>query len=384
MGKKAYIGVNGTAHQVKKIYIGVDDYARKIKKGYIGVNGIARMFFSDGLSYYGTAPDCAERCSGVGAATVGDYAIFVGNDQRYVQYLGYTAYNNSLTKTILTPIATGSQQRWYYLTCGSTISDQYAIFFTFGGKYIGAYDASLTLFDVESPSSYTKGRCANVGNYVLFGGGQRFGNSGYLRICTAYDTSLTLKKASDLTNLANEMGAGSNGKYALFAGGFNNNDQLCSTVDAYNASLTKKNAPKLTTAQEAVVSANMKNMTLFALGDIEPNTSSGENAISEINIYDQSLTHSSFNGITFRRKQGVGGAIGEYALFAGGTFGNIHDVTDIVDVFNESLTKEEDMNLSVARFWNAIGQSATVGNRILIAGGTAGGNEIRKVDVFQI
>ena len=46
MAKKAYIGVENIARNVKNIYIGVNDVARKIVKGYIGdENGIARQWW---------------------------------------------------------------------------------------------------------------------------------------------------------------------------------------------------------------------------------------------------------------------------------------------------------------------------------------------------
>lgn len=50
MAKKAYVGVNGEARNVKNIYVGVNGVARKVVKGYVGVNGVARLFWGGGRS----------------------------------------------------------------------------------------------------------------------------------------------------------------------------------------------------------------------------------------------------------------------------------------------------------------------------------------------
>ena len=48
MGKRAYIGAQGTAQQTHKIYVG-DGVAHRAKKAYMGdENGIARLVFMDG------------------------------------------------------------------------------------------------------------------------------------------------------------------------------------------------------------------------------------------------------------------------------------------------------------------------------------------------
>ena len=47
MSKKAYVGVNGIARNVKDIYVGVNGVARKVVKGYVGVNGVAQQFWGD-------------------------------------------------------------------------------------------------------------------------------------------------------------------------------------------------------------------------------------------------------------------------------------------------------------------------------------------------
>ena len=73
---KFYVGVSGTARQVKKLYIGVNSVARKVKKLYVGVNGVARKVFGGGLEYYGTAENLTEKKKNLSATSVGTYALF--------------------------------------------------------------------------------------------------------------------------------------------------------------------------------------------------------------------------------------------------------------------------------------------------------------------
>ena len=52
MSKKAYVGVNGIARNVKNIYVGVNGVARKVVKGYVGVNGVAQQFWATSSSTF--------------------------------------------------------------------------------------------------------------------------------------------------------------------------------------------------------------------------------------------------------------------------------------------------------------------------------------------
>ena len=51
MAKKAYVGVNGIAKNVKNIYVGVNGVPKKVLKGYVGVNGVPKLFFSSKPDY---------------------------------------------------------------------------------------------------------------------------------------------------------------------------------------------------------------------------------------------------------------------------------------------------------------------------------------------
>ena len=138
-----YIGVDGTARQVKKIYTGVDNVARKVKKGYVGVGGVARPFFSaeSRVEYYGAITPLSLERNALSATTIGNYALFGG---------GYTT-NTSYANTV------------------------------------DAYNISLTR---STPTVLSVARnnlaATTIGNYALFGGGQ--GRSGHVNTVDAYYT----------------------------------------------------------------------------------------------------------------------------------------------------------------------------------------------------
>lgn len=61
MGKKAYIGAQGTAQQARKIYVGTGK-ARMAKKAYLGdENGIARLVFTSGAAWLKYTAIATER-----------------------------------------------------------------------------------------------------------------------------------------------------------------------------------------------------------------------------------------------------------------------------------------------------------------------------------
>ena len=142
MAKKAYIGVNGFARNIKKGYVGVGNTARRIKKAYVGVGGVARPCWPGGLEYYGTITPLSVERSNLAATTVGNYALFGGGATR--------SYSN----------------------------------------VVDAYDASLTR---STPTALSVERsnlaATTVGNYALFGGGDGVlvdGSTVYCDVVDAY------------------------------------------------------------------------------------------------------------------------------------------------------------------------------------------------------
>jgi hypothetical protein len=178
MSKAIYVGVGGVARKVKSIYIGVDGVARKVKKGYIGVGGVARPCWGGGeLVDYGTATPLSYTAFEHAAATVGDYALFGGGRRND---LGYASGN--------------------------------------GSPVVDAYNKSLVS---STPTALSQGRtflaAASVGDYALFGGGNRSDSSS--AVVDAYNKSLARSTPTTLSVARFYIAAAAAGGYALFGGG---------------------------------------------------------------------------------------------------------------------------------------------------------------------
>lgn len=229
MAKGAYVGVDGVAHKVKKIYTGVDNVARKVKKGYVGVGGVARPFFSAEavLEYYGTITPLSLVKEALAATTVGNYAIFAGGKERNVTTDAMDYYTNSLVK------GTGDLRDAKSDLAATTVGD-YAIF---AGGYVNlaeqgwnisysvdTYDSSLTRRTgtiLSQRRAYLA--AATVGNHALFGGGDDS--------VDAYDTNLTRSTPTVLSGARRRLAATTVGDYALFGGGYGSSYK--DTVDVY-------------------------------------------------------------------------------------------------------------------------------------------------------
>ena len=160
MAKGAYIGVNNVAKKIKKGYIGVGGVARKIKKGYIGVDGKARLCYS-GIRII-TAAGTVDRphlnysgsIGNFAPGTIGDYAVFDGGQWSSDGY--YTCSN-----------------QMYY------------------------WNSSFTRKQL-STLSREQHNSANVGNYMLIGGGVNY--ESYYTAVRAYDSSMTFITAPELSS----------------------------------------------------------------------------------------------------------------------------------------------------------------------------------------
>ena len=82
-----------------------------------------------------------------------------------------------------------------------------------------------------------------------------------------------------------------------------------------------------------------------------------------VDVYDESLTRSTATALAIGRYLPGAVTIGDYALFGGGYNGSLEDD---VDVYDSSLTKRSTKFLSVGRYEPA---STTVGDYALFAGG---------------
>lgn len=387
MSKKAYIGINGVARQIKKGYIGVDGVARKIKKGYIGIGGVARPFWSGGeLTYYGTITGLSDPRGLLAATSIGNYALFAGGySDETNNSTTVDAYNKSLTRSTPTVLYTGRFE------LAATTVEGYALF---GGgikstetqKRVDAYNSSLTRSIKNLTTARHELAATTVGSYALFGGGETSNNYGTTNKVEAVNGSLTVSSVTGLNASSTKLAATTIGGYALFAGGRNGSGDAITQVTAYDASLTRSIPTQLTIAR-AGGATSVGNYAIIA--GKNPYSSDEVGAVSE--VYDASLTHSVTSALSVDKEMFASGTVGNYALFGGGYGGGPYSgqksILSTVDAFDDSLTRTTPTALSVARCSLA---AATIGNFLLFAGGedSSGGyassGKLDTVDVYTI
>ena len=158
----------------------------------------------------------------VRGASVGNYALFAGGKDTYYGYYNVDAYDASLTRTAA-PYLTRADNRDAAATVGN-----YAVFVG-GTVSADIYDASLTRTAAAILSTERTGLAATtVGNYAIFSGG------GVADFC---DASLT-RSSIDTSMTGYNMGAATIGDYALFAGGYSGGSDKAyddSRVTAYDS-----------------------------------------------------------------------------------------------------------------------------------------------------
>ena len=364
MSGKFYVGVNGTAQRVKRLYVGVNGVARKVRKLYVGVNGVAHKVFGGELSYYGTATPMSYGHFRYPAATVGNYAVFAGGQNKSGYTATANAYDASLTRSTPSNLYSGASAYNMAASVGS-----YALFTTADSDaqrcYVTAYDASLTRSSATDLSSVRNGGAgASVGNYALFAGG------GLTATVDAYDTALTRTLPTVLSQARSRLEGATVGSYALFAGGSADYSwQFLTTVDAYDASLTRTTPTDLSVARRFATSTNGASVggayALFGGSDQSGTT---------VDAYNASLTRTTPTALSVGRSP-VGITTDDFAIFATG------DYKTTVDAYDSSLTRVIPTEVSYGRS-DAAG--AAVGDYAIIAGGATADGAYNHVEAYQI
>ena len=242
-----------------------------------------------------------------------------------------------------------------------------------GGKARLCYSAELEKVGMATALSTTRYdmRAATVGKYALFAGGyiskSSFGYSVSSSV-DAYNTSLTKSTPTELSCKRCGHAAASVGGYALFAGGASSYNFLdygtpVSSVDAYDASLTRS-AAHIIGATAAIGGAAVGNYALFAGGTVH-GAITKDTVTSDVLAYDSSLTFTTAPLLSVARAGVKGASVGNYALFAGGRAGSF---CTTVDAYNASLTRTTATALSSEKNRSA---AATVGNHAIFVGNTA-------------
>lgn len=226
------------------------------------------------------------------------------------------AYSTSLTRTTLETLP-------YIAYSGTAVGDK----LLFVGKssttpQIFYYADGLTLVDPELEFSST-GRLnygVQCGAYGVFTDGE----SVY-----SIDNSLTVQTISSLTVTRDNLSAGRNNAFTIFAGG--ETSVSSSTVDAYNYSLTQISADPLSQARKEATSGLIGEFAVFAGGY-------GEDGISgQVDVYSSSLSHEQKTPLSVPRRATASANTGTYLLFACGMW-NTNTFYSTVDVYQLNIT----------------------------------------------
>ena len=323
---KCYIGVSNKARNIKNIYIGVSGKARRVIKAYIGVGGKARIFWAGGsIRKWGTATPLSKPRSELGAAHVGNYALFAAGMPTFSEsdFKSVETYNVSLTKGTA-PDFTGSN------ASGRAVGSQnssYALFLA-SDETTYSYNKSLTVTKRTSARADPNGGAVAVSfnNYILFAGGYTVGTG-----ISIFDSSLVYTHSSDYSNIMLNTAATTVGNYAIFGGGRSSraDGNYYSTVEIYNTSFTKSIGTNLSVSRGSLTGISVDSYALFVGG-----RTTTQNYTNKVDIYDSTLTKT-ISTISSNRAYGAGTVIGNKAIFAGGLSrdsGNLA-TSDIVDVF---------------------------------------------------
>lgn len=326
--------------------------------------------------YVGTATPLSSARMNLGAASVGNYALFAG---------GYNGSYLNIVDAYYTDLS-HSQAATLYVTkdrMGSAAVAGYALFV--GGERTGnssyttnsvdAYSQSLTHTNPTTLGTARRGiAAATTGGYALFAGGiQAFGDTTGIAsaLVVSYDASLTYTLQTSLSESRSGLAGVSVGNYALFGGGYGS--ATSKTVDAYDASLTRTvTSDGLQTAVYRLAATSAGEYALFGGGY------TGSYATSRVTAYDGALTRFAASNLSTTPISLNATSVSGFALFGGGETGNGTRIAN-VDAYNESLTKTTPQGLSQARTQLA---ATTVGDYALFAGGDGDSTYSAVVDVY--
>ena len=363
MAKGIYLGIESLSRKVKKMYLGIEGVARKVKKGYVGVNGLARLFFSGKIEPYenGTTTPLQVKRKKAVAGPIGNYLVIIGgaeDDQNVVDVYDKDLVHSSYTSNLVTGSWVAGKE--------ATIPDKYAVFGAWdysgsgGSPYGTAVSPELVHTRINMQSSRYDAAAAEVGSVALFAGGEDEGGN----TVEGFTEDLTSVSCPHLGRSYWALGGSAIPEYAIFGPGRVNNNFFRDTY-AYSPDLVMTQGPNADqsaycatahTDDHVIIAGgaewsmgSMKgyvpyvcaidaSLTKTSLEDLDFETYGGEmydgymaNAASvsflglalfqkqkKVQMYDSELVRLQFLSIEPSYRERAGGAVGDYALFAGG------------------------------------------------------------------
>ena len=341
------------------------------------------------IEYVGTTTELSVARAYLGAASVGDYAIFAGGFDGSAPKNTVDAYSSSLTRSTPTALSQARSR------LAGASNGTYALFAGGGNHFlnptsvsdlkwyttIDAYSASLTRTTPATLSVARENMCASrAGEYTLFAGGGTYVVS---NVVDAYNASLTRSTPTNVSHSVTKeaSAAVSVGDYALF-GGYssapsvtNYNTSVSDVIEVYDANLTHSTPMTLSVARGYLAAASAGGYAVFAGG--YRRSGSFLQGCQITDVYTPTLTRILSANLGFNQTSMASASVHDCALFAGNALGDTNS-----NVYNEKLVLFTVPPLSVNRL--QLGATA-VGDYILMAGGygVQDGAYKNVVDVFK-
>lgn len=386
MSKALYTPINGTAHKCRKMYTVQGSTTRNIKKGYCVVGGVTHKFFGRELRYYGVLNTLGHQTIDPLGSANSKYALFAIVNERTTGGASYVnqgvAFNSQLTRS---EIEIPNKVRE-----GKGLASPNHAFFA-GGYQTGnpdtnqntvlPYDTSLTQ---KTAADLLQGRVrtpagALIGDYALFGGSENYMDSETYRKVSVYHSATLTQSEASLTRTLHGVKGADNGTYAVFAGGayktsFGSSATSSRTAVGFDGSLTRVAATDLNSTTKPTLAVRAGDYAVF-IGS------------SRSDAYDKNLTKVSGSALSLKRSGVAAVTLDQYGLCAGGWV-NYQDSpdgigrdTDVVDVYDASLTRQTITSMSIGRN----GTGAVIGDYALFAGGNSDTSiDSSTVDVYTV
>lgn len=365
------------ARKVKAQYIGVSSKARKVKKGYIGVGGVARPFIGGGdqVVYYGSKDMSSNNRNG-GAASVGNYALFMGGFYSKAFYDTVVSYSSglvvgtapSLTEARVCESACAGNAN-YAIALGGETEDYSAV--------VDAYSKTLTRTRASDLSEARLGYAVSNGSYVLLGGGDTTDSD--TDAVDAYNLSLTRSMAPALSDTASiDITTGANNGYMFFAGVVSKD-----SADVYTSTLAKTSSLSFSERRRSCGTTNAGDYVIFAGGRDSAMAGNGVST-SSVDAFNKLLVRTAASNLSYRPAFCAGASLGDFGIIAGGRIedddGDDGDGLAYANCYNSSLVRSTLTNMSVRRYAPV---STSVGDYALIAFGSGiAGENNNSIDIY--
>ena len=185
-----------------------------------------------------------------------------------------------------------------------------------------------------------------------------------------------------LSQVKSSLVATAVGNYALFGGGVGADSAYFATVDAYSGALVRSTPTSLSQVRSGLVTTAVGNYALFGGGSVL-DSSFNFTYFATVDAYSGALVRSTPTSLSRARGRLAATAVGNYALFGGGSDGfSSSSYLATVDAYSGALVRSTPRSLSQARGDLA---ATAVGNYALFGGGVVAGSAFfATVDAYNL